>query len=462
MADGANNKLAQVRTKDNLKRDAEVGKRNKAGVGKRTANVGGGGSLPINRGMNVSRIMGNLSSNSTQQDIEAKKRLNRANRAIQIAEKIPYINKYAKVVKKATQAAEKVQNVKGGIGSFFKGSSDSAPSAEDIKEAQEAEERGEEYDPEAKEKRQTAITKRQTIILAVLISSGLLISILFLGVILMSSMTDTGGKYYLASKENPSEEDLEKAYNAQNGDSSGNVTSSGRLKADGTFEPDDDKYDSVVELTSEPKPWTAINYWDNLDKNDFIYPKDSKTGKYLGAWPKNYSSIPTQLSGCKSYQKYFAWPTTPSNGVYNFVYNHPGIDIMADFGNPIYSPVDGKLVFSAWGDTHNTGSDETAYSITISPNNGTQFNGINVNEVYMTHMSGIVNRCERGECNKTVKQGELIGFVGNAAGSATSEGYATHLHMTLYPSGNYYGGLDTYGTEDFYGISSGTSRKVCE
>lgn len=211
---------------------------------------------------------------------------------------------------------------------------------------------------------------------------------------------------------------------------------------------------------SEPDPSLAINYWSYLDSKDFVYPKDEKTGKSLGAWPKNYKSIPAQLNNPKIYQKYFIWPVTPSGGTYSYVYEHNGIDIMADFGEPIYSPVDAILVYSTWGHTTNRGSDETAYSVTLELEKPVKFKGVSIGHIFMTHMSGIRYRCEWGECNRKVKKGELLGFVGNAAGSAESPGWATHLHMTYYPYNYYSGGLYTTNMEKLYNIKSGTKRKA--
>lgn len=244
-----------------------------------------------------------------------------------------------------------------------------------------------------------------------------------------------------------------------NGSSS---SGSGSLNASKTLTPNNNKPSGVYEVSSEPEPWAVINYFDNLNKDDFVYPVDKNTNLKLGAWPKNYKKIPTQLSGCKVYQGAYIWPTTPSNGKYDYVYPHNGIDIMADFGTPIYSPVDGTLVYSEWGHTSNKGSDETAYSVTITPDKVVSYGGIKIDEIFMTHMSGIRYRCEWGKCNKKVKKGELLGFVGTAAGNSTSPGYASHLHMTLYPSSNYSSGIRTPTIEKFYNISSGTKRKVCE
>ena len=61
-----------------------------------------------------------------------------------------------------------------------------------------------------------------------------------------------------------------------------------------------------------------------------------------------------------------------------------------------------------------------------------------------------------------VKKGELLGFVGNAAGSANSVGWAPHVHMTLYNSSSYNTGLSTSSIEKLYNIKSNTNRKAGE
>lgn len=207
----------------------------------------------------------------------------------------------------------------------------------------------------------------------------------------------------------------------------------------------------------EPDPSAAVNYWKNiLNPNDYIYPKDEKTGLPLGAWPKNYGSIPTQLSTYKTYGNAFIWPVTPVKGVYQFVYQHTGMDIMAYFGEPIYSPVNGVLEYSEWGHTSNQGGDETAYSLSIKLTEPVVVNGKTISTIFFTHMSGIRYRCARGRCNRTVRKGELLGFVGNAAGSAESVGWAPHLHATYYPEGNYGAGLNTTAMENLYNVPNYT------
>ena len=213
-----------------------------------------------------------------------------------------------------------------------------------------------------------------------------------------------------------------------------------------------------VALTSEPDPSSAINCWSYVNKSDFVYPKDPKTGLPLGAWPKNYASIPTQISGYHTYAGTFIFPITPTGNSYHFVYQHTGIDFMSNFGTPIYSPVDATLVYSEWGHTTNKGGDETSYSVTLDLKKAVTVQGVSVDTVFLTHMSGIIYRCSStSNCNRTVKKGELLGFSGNAAGSSTSIGWAPHLHMTLYGSAGYDNGLVSTKIEALYGIPTRAS-----
>lgn len=213
-------------------------------------------------------------------------------------------------------------------------------------------------------------------------------------------------------------------------------------------------------LGDEPDPSLAIKYWsDYLSVDDFIFPKDESSGLSLGAWPKNHENIPKQLSNYKEYNG-FIWPTTPIDDTYTFVYEHNGIDIMANVGTPVYSPVSGTLDYSEWGHTVNKGSDETAYTVSINLDTPISFGGVNIQKVFLTHLCGIRYRCS--SCNQTIQKGELIGYTGNAAGDAASVGWAPHLHMTLYDGSNYDNGVYTTNIQKLYNITPKTVRRAGE
>lgn len=208
-------------------------------------------------------------------------------------------------------------------------------------------------------------------------------------------------------------------------------------------------------FSSEPNPADPMSCWPNIiAMSKFTFPVDNN-GRKLGSFPKNYNSIPTQLTSYKTYHKEFIIPVTPANGKWSGSYHHNGIDIIAVFGTPIYSPVDGTLVYSEWGHTGNKGWDETAYSASIIMDRTVSFAGKQLGQVFITHMSGIRYRCN--PCNMKVKKGQLIGFVGNAAGSATSGGWAPHLHMSIHPKGDYSAGIMTDKISELYGITAGMS-----
>ncbi|MBR2139097.1 MAG: M23 family metallopeptidase [Bacilli bacterium] len=208
--------------------------------------------------------------------------------------------------------------------------------------------------------------------------------------------------------------------------------------------------------SSEPDPSAVINCWPGIvSASNFIYPT-APNGQKLGSWPKNYSSIPTQLSNPKVYSGEFIIPVTPVNGTYNFVYEHNGIDFMAVYGTPVYSPVDGTLIYSEWGHTTNKSGTESSYTVSIKMNKSVNVQGTQVGQIFMTHLSGIVYRCAQGSCNQSVKKGQLIGFSGNAAGSTCGNaGWAPHLHMTMHPVGNYSGGIGTSKIQKLYNLTSG-------
>ncbi len=233
-----------------------------------------------------------------------------------------------------------------------------------------------------------------------------------------------------------------------------------------------------MSTSAQRDPMQTVRYYSSIvSESNFTYMSD-ENGKDLGIWPKNYNEIPTGLSSVKTYPKStsfggttfssntvgdFIWPLTPVDGVYNFVYEHGSLDIMAPFGSPVYSPVSGTLVYSEYGHTGNTGFEETPYSIKITLDEAITIGGSTIQNVFMTHFSGLVYNCSSVEnCNRTIQKGELIGFVGNAAGTAESLGWAPHLHITVCLNSGCGTGITTSIIEDAFEISSGTARKAGE
>ncbi len=242
--------------------------------------------------------------------------------------------------------------------------------------------------------------------------------------------------------------------------SGSNVSGSGTLTVSGSYASNGTANISNphIKLSKEPDPSAAVNYW---KQTGFVYPKDTKTGLPLGAWPSNWKSIPTSLTNYKTYINSFIYPVTPVNGTYSQGYNHTGIDMSAPFGTPVYSPADGKMEYSEWGHTKNTGSDETAYTIFMTLDKPVTVAGYKVKYLFLTHMAGIRYRCPKGKCNQSVKKGELLGFVGTAAGSATTGGWAPHLHITFCTKTSCRQGPNTRQIEEkIYSLLDGASMKA--
>lgn len=235
MKDKAIEGIKNARQKDRLANDAEVADRNKKGVGKRTNVPGKSSGLSsstspsssINQ-LNKTNLLNNISKTTdSNQDTEAKKRLQKRqqmqNQAIKIAEKIPVASKYAKMAK----MAQKLQATKANrnpLKNMFGGHSDKQPTSAEAEEAIGAEQRGEEYKKEEAEGKFTAINSKTTKLLIVSLILGFMGANIFLCVIFVSSITDTAGKSYLETKENPTEEELSERYlaNEENSNSDNN------------------------------------------------------------------------------------------------------------------------------------------------------------------------------------------------------------------------------------------------
>ena len=235
MKDKAISSIAKANSKAKLAREGANASRNKRGVGRRSSYSGG---LSSSKGLTQFNAGGSIASSmreSSNQELSEKrqKQQQRLNKAIKVAEKIPVLNKYAKIAK----AAQKVTEMKGNGGKILGGVSGGKPaSGEEAEDMLAAEQRGEEYKPDQTEQKFTVFSNRQLIISAVLVCSGIFIVLILIAVITMSSITDTAGEAYLASKDNPSEEELAEAYGAQDGGGSSGSSSgsSGSVKPGST------------------------------------------------------------------------------------------------------------------------------------------------------------------------------------------------------------------------------------
>jgi len=112
-------------------------------------------------------------------------------------------------------------------------------------------------------------------------------------------------------------------------------------------------------------------------------------------------------------------------------YEHAGLDIHTPMGTPIYAVANGKITYSEYGHTVNTGSHETAYSVKILLDSPFTYGGVTYISAYYTHMQSnlIYNvACSQHGGNKSntisVKKGDLIGYSGTA-------NYAPHLHFAF-------------------------------
>ena len=219
---------------------------------------------------------------------------------------------------------------------------------------------------------------------------------------------------------------------------------------------------------TEPDPGNVLDCY-SIDHSYYYFAK-TNNGQSLGLWPKNYESIPTQVTvdnSCGSPS--IVLPISKES--YNFGYNHQSIDISSPFGTPVYSPADGKIEYSTWGHTGNRYGGESAYSVSIvlnEPINITLNDGspFTITKVFLTHLSGLIYKCS--SCNISVKKGELIAYSGTAHNNKNIHnlnpsipfevGYAPHLHMSLTgrDKNNQLTSLYTPVTEELFGLVEGT------
>ncbi len=248
--------------------------------------------------------------------------------------------------------------------------------------------------------------------------------------------------------------------------------------------PSNEVLNSVGEVSASKStnttydPMASVIYNEELGNpvkaSNFTYMSDVN-GDDLGVWPINYNEIPMSVSVEKTYPAStsyngksfsssavgeFIWPLNLEEPqTWSGSYEHNGIDIIDHFGTPIYAPVSGTLIYSEYGHTKNDGADENPYSMKIKLNETITIDGINVSYIFLTHFSGLMYNCaDESDCSREIKQGELIGFTGNAAGSADELGWAPHLHMTFCSSVACSSGVTTADIKDMYQINAGESR----
>ena len=241
MANAAVNGLANAKKAGQLRKDAAVQGR-KSNIGKRNDYGGSISKSPSKNGSLYSSSLNNAFRNNFKSSLtsrmgnnsEAKKRLKREkqlDKAIKVAEKIPVANKYAKIAKAAKKVASIKKKKAGLFGGFFGGGSDS-PSNSEIRDARIAEEMGEEYNPENTEGNYSVKLDRKTKWIFVGIVFGIMFSGIFICILVLAAITGGGKESYLASHENPTEAELEEAYNSSEdfgentGTSAGTYTSS--------------------------------------------------------------------------------------------------------------------------------------------------------------------------------------------------------------------------------------------
>lgn len=108
--------------------------------------------------------------------------------------------------------------------------------------------------------------------------------------------------------------------------------------------------------------------------------------------------------------------------------SHEGVDIMADKGTPVYSAKAGKIIRIGWNELG-------GWRLTVQVDDSTAF--------YYAHLSGYADGLALGG---TVKQGQLIGYVGNTGyGPEGTEGqFDPHLHFGIYQTSPVWKAIDPY------------------
>ena len=98
--------------------------------------------------------------------------------------------------------------------------------------------------------------------------------------------------------------------------------------------------------------------------------------------------------------------------VYGFVRPHHGVDFVARWGAPVRATGDGVVLFAGW-------KGDNGYMVSVR-HDGVYRSGY-------AHLSRIPDHIKRGA---RVRQGQVIGFVGNSGAST-----GTHLHYAIYRNG---------------------------
>ena len=222
MKDSAAKGIENAKQTGQMRKDAAVHAR-KSNLGRRDNNSSGLSSSNSSIGSFSSSGTGtngykNSLTNSitSNKNIEAKNRLKRnqnLDKAISIAEKIPVANKYAKVARLAKKVKDAKAKKGGMFGKLF-GNNDSKPTMSEIEDANSSEVKGEEYNPEDSDGKYTVkLLDKKTKMIFLAIILGFAGACVFLCIFLASAVTGGGKESYLASHDNPSESDIEKAYN---------------------------------------------------------------------------------------------------------------------------------------------------------------------------------------------------------------------------------------------------------
>ena len=233
MKDKAIQGLSEANTKNRLANDAEVAKRNKENVGRRNDYKSGLSKVSTSSatpffGATKSNVSKSLTVNGDNRNLEAKKRLNAINKGLQTI--IPAANAAAKAAKtaKATkiiEEAKKKNAAKQKKGGFLKrmlgglGGNDEKPSDAEQEEALRADAAGEEYEEGQAAGSVTIKLDKKTKIVLTAIFSGIFSSVILTCIFVTSAITTSGGEAYLATKDNPTMDELEQQYNAQDPDS---------------------------------------------------------------------------------------------------------------------------------------------------------------------------------------------------------------------------------------------------